>query len=108
MKKGLMFTLAALVLVGVVATVTPAVEVAQADTAACVSKREFKKVKRDFTKKRVHRIFDTKGKQSSWFNVGGDSYESREYRACTVSFGIHGTVYMDYTNNRLDSKMAIW
>lgn len=101
MKKCLTLALATLALAGLAATVTPAVDVAQA-------KREFKKVKRDFTKKRVHRIFDTKGKQFSWFNVGGDTYESREYRACTVSFGIHGTVYMDYTNNRVDSKMAIW
>lgn len=108
MKKCLTLALATLALAGLAATVTPAVDVAQADTAGCVSKREFKNVKRGFTKKRVHRIFDTKGKQFSWFNVGGDTYESREYRACTVSFGIHGTVYMDYTNNRVDSKMAIW
>jgi hypothetical protein len=85
--------------------------VPQADAAGspgCVSRTEFRSVKRGYTKQRVHRVFETTGRQESWYSFGGDRYESRRYKACTKSYGYHGTVYVDYKNGTLRNKMAFW
>ena len=77
---------------------------ASADTPGCVSKSEYRTVKKGWTKTRVHRLFDTRGKQS----ISYPPYEDREYKACTVTYGTHGTVSVEYKNGRVDSKYAIW
>lgn len=68
---------------------------------ACVSKAEFKKVKDGMRMKRVHRIFDTAGKQSFVM----DSYQSREYKACTSTYGF---VMVDFDHRKVESKTAFW
>ena len=57
---------------------------AAADTPGCVTKAEFKTVKKGWGMARVHRVFDTKGKQVLF--ISGTEYfpamQSREYKAC--------------------------
>lgn len=91
---------AAAVAMGIGALVLAPVQPADAATN-CVSKAEFRKVTHGMTKTRVHRIFDTAGKQS--FVMGG--YESREYKTCTSRYGF---VYVDYDHKKVDSKSAFW
>lgn len=79
---------------------------ASADTPTCVSKSEYRNVKNGFAKTRVHRMFDVSGKQEMTYNVGGDHYESRSYRPC--SDPRWGTVWIDYRNGKVTSKMAMW
>jgi hypothetical protein len=99
-------TVGALLLLAIAST--SAVETAAADTPGCVTKGEFRKVHRGFHKRRVHRIFDTAGKQTSWYSGFGTTYEGREYRACTSQYGVHGVVWVDYENRRLSAKYAAW
>lgn len=100
MKRILLIALA----VGVLIVIGP-VATASADTPGCVTKREFRSVHRGATKLRVRRVFDTAGRQSSWFNIGGDVYETREYKTCGSRYGL---VSIDYVNRRLNSKFAFW
>jgi len=103
MKKLTRLAIAGVVAFGLTGMTVPA---AHADTPGCVSKQEFRKVKDGFKKRRVHRIFDTRGRQTSIFRVGGETYESREYKPC--SDRKYGFVWVDYVNGRLDAKYAYW
>ena len=82
MKKRLVISLTVLTLVGVGAALTPAVEVAQADTAGCVSKKEYRHVHRGDSIRRVHRIFDTRGRLQEKGTSGGYPAKLRIYKAC--------------------------
>lgn len=93
---------AALALGTVVVTTAPA----SADTSGCVTKREFRKVHMGMKRERVHRIFDTRGRQTYTFWIGGDHYSSREYRACRHPRW--SIVSVDYVNGRVDGKFAYW
>lgn len=73
--------------------------VAGAD-AGCVSKREFRHVKRGMTQSKVASIFDTNGTQS--VRVG--SFSARDYKTCTGS----GLVTVNYRHRRVTTKVAIW
>lgn len=79
---------------------------ASADTPGCVSRAEFRRVEKTMQIARVHRIFDTSGKQTSV----GFGYQSREYKAC--SDPKYGFVYVDYQRRdgtwRVTSKYAYW
>ena len=79
---------------------------AAADTAGCVSRVEYRKVHDGMTKKRVHRIFDTRGQQSWAMSSGGRYYESRDYKPCTSPRW--GFVWVDYINGRVDAKTVYW
>ncbi|MDP9444756.1 MAG: hypothetical protein M3P83_10610 [Actinomycetota bacterium] len=74
-------------------------------THDCVSKAEFKKANEGMGKKRVHRLFDTAGKQVSIYKGGGETYESREYKPCT---GKYSYVMVDYHNGKVEAKYAYW
>jgi|SRR5262245_31121647 hypothetical protein len=92
----------ALAVGGVVAATSPAA----ADTSGCVAKTEFRKVHKGMKRERVHRIFDTNGRQSYTYWIGGDHYSGRDYRACKhPSWSL---VSIDYENGRVDSKFAYW
>jgi CRISPR/Cas system CMR-associated protein Cmr3 (group 5 of RAMP superfamily) len=95
------FAAAAVMASGVVAS-APA---ASADTAGCVSKTEYKKVSKGTNMQRVHRIFDTAGRQSY---VGYGS-QLREYKPCGSRYGFVHITY-DKRNGAwyLDSKSAYW
>jgi|RhiMetdeSRZDD1v2_1073273.scaffolds.fasta_scaffold15004_14 hypothetical protein len=64
----------ALAVGGIVVATSPA----SADTPGCVTKKEYRKIHKGMTKKRVHRIFDTRG----WFADGGAGGYSRAYLSC--------------------------
>ena len=79
---------------------------ASADTPGCVSKAEFRKVKKHWAIGRVHRVFDTKGKQT-FYTTG---YQSREYKTCKnpkYSF-VSVTYEKDDGVWRVTSKTALW
>ena len=112
MKKKFRSIVAATAL-AVAATSMIGVQSAQADTEGCVTKAEFGKVRKGWAIKRVHRVFDTAGKQS-WFT---DAYPSldipaeqgREYRHCASQYSI---VTVDFKKKsgvwRVSRKSAFW
>ena len=55
--------------------------------------------------RRVHRILDTRGKQTGQYTIGGDSYQDREYKTCTSSYGF---VSISYKNKRVTDKFVYW
>ncbi len=71
-------------------------------THDCVSKAEYKRVKKGMSKRRVHNIFDIDGKQVS----KGYGYESRDYRVCTDPKW--GFVSVTFHKKELNSKYAYW
>ena len=79
---------------------------ASADTPGCVSKAEYKKATHGMQKAKVHRIFDTSGRQSSTYNISGTHYETRDYKPCTNPK--YGFVGIDYKNGKVDGKYAYW
>jgi hypothetical protein len=74
-----------LAIVPTAATASPLTQV-QAHAQAkgknsCVTRAEFRRAKRGMIKRRVHRIFDTRGRRTSLSIGGGTRDEYREYRA---------------------------
>jgi hypothetical protein len=101
-RLGAVLATAALATAPVVAGAAPA----SADTAGCVTKTEFRKVRNGWSLNRVHNVFDTKGTQSMFFN----GYQSRDYKSCRNSE--YALVSVDYEKRngvwRVDSKFAYW
>ena len=93
---GLALTLSPLVLAGP----------AEATTPGCVDRAEYRKLSRGMGITKVHRIVNTKGRQT----MSGFGYQSREYKACTDRE--YGFVDLMYARKRgtwvLDSKFAYW
>jgi hypothetical protein len=79
---------------------------ASADTGGCVTKSEFHKIRKNMQRDRVHRIFDTRGRQVSTYWIGGDHYSTRDYRAC--QHPRYSIVSIDYVNGHVDGKFAYW
>lgn len=102
MKHRIPGVVAAVALIaGTGVTLAPA---AQADTKGCVTQKEFRQVKKGMTKRKVARIFDTKGTQDAISSAGGYTFEIRSYRACTQ----FGAVSIGFANGKLDVKSAIF
>ena len=82
---------------------------AEVDHRPCVSNGEFKAAKNGMLKSRVHQIFDSYGKRTSFYSGGGDRYESREYNPCRgdrysyISIS-YDTYHRKSPGMRLDSK----
>ena len=66
------------------------------------TKTEFRAVKRDMRQARVHRIFDSDGKQL--YDIG--HYEKRSYTPCTDRR--FGWLYVSYKDGRVASKDVSW
>lgn len=81
-----------------------AVSPAAADTPGCVTRAEYKAAHKGMGKKKVHSIFDTKGKQLSWASMGGYTSEMRSYKTCSR----YSAVTVLYSNGKLDTKSAVW
>ena len=80
---------------------------AAGDTAGCVTKAEYGKANHGMTKRHVHRVFDTAGRQTFKGTTPlGTQYESRQYRTCTNPKS--GFVHIDYKNQGLIEKGAYW
>ena len=99
MKKLLIALATSIALLAPVAVAAPA-----SASEAYVTKAEFKQVKKGMPLAKVHRIFDTKGKQS----FIGYGYQSREYKTASE----YGFVMIDFKKRngvwRLQSKSAFW
>lgn len=101
-------------IVGVTA-VTGSAASADNGTPGCVARAEFRQARRGMTRAQIAAIFGTRGKQDYVYQGSRGYYsESREYRACTVRYGVRGTVWVDFHRDRfgqpiaLESKFAIW
>ncbi len=92
----------ALALGSLVVATSPAA--AAQDTPRCVTKKEYRKVHKGMTKKRVHRIFDTRGRRDAFAQSGGHTAEIRSYRTCSR----FSAVSISYGDGRLDGKSAVW
>ena len=77
---------------------------AQAEARACVSPGEYRQVHRGMTKRRVHRIFDTRGRRVAFSRDGRFTSEIRRYRGCPR----RSAVSVGYGNRRVRSKSAVW
>lgn len=69
---------------------------AEADTRPCVTKGEYKAIKKGNTLARVHDVFDTKGKVL-FQNPGTVTNGAREYPTCKGS-GLGSKVQVQYNN----------
>ncbi|WP_141014540.1 hypothetical protein [Nocardioides sambongensis] len=84
-----------------------------ADRAAkgCVTKAEYKKVKKGMPIAKVHKIFGTAGKQTvSVPGVGGGKVVGRAYKVCTSKKGAVGVSYVVKPGKKpvLGAKTAVW
>ncbi len=73
---------------------------AHADTPDCVTKSEFRAVKKGWSMKRVHNRFDVAGRLV--FQSG--TYKSREYRPCRNPR--YSYISVNYNRGRVYSKSA--
>jgi hypothetical protein len=90
---------------GVMAPMAPA----QADTPSCVTRKEYRKVHRGDTIKKVHRIFDIKGRQDAIAHSGGYHTQIRSYHTCSQWSAV--SVSFDRNGNnpwKLSAKSAVW
>jgi hypothetical protein len=86
---------------GAVTTTAPP---AQAESRPCVSKSEYRQVREGMRKRRVHRVFGTRGRRVAYAQAYGYSAEIRRYRGCKR----RSRVSVAYGNRRLQSKSARW
>ena len=70
----------------------------------CVTQAEFKKAKKGMKLKRVHGIFDTKGRRAAISHAGGYTFEIRSYKTCSP----FGAVSVGYENGKLSNKSAVF
>jgi hypothetical protein len=83
---------------------------AQADTPGCVTKSEYRHVHKGDSIRRVHRIFDTRGRLQEKGTSGGYPAKLRIYKACGSP---SSTVAVQYHKKpsgvwRLAAKSAVW
>jgi hypothetical protein len=95
-------TLTALAAAIIVAAPSAVVSPAEAGTPGCVTKREFRAVKKGWHRDRVHNRFDASGRIVSQ----GGGYVTREYRSCTDPRWSY--ISISYDSQRLDYKSAYW
>ena len=103
MKK-IIASLAAGIALGTGTAVVVAPAAQAADTPGCVSQKEFRQAKKGMKAKKVHAIFDTKGKRDAISHAGGYTFEIRSYRACSR----FGAVSVGYENGKLSTKSAVF
>jgi len=83
---------------------------AQADTRGCVTKAEYKKVKKGMKIERVHRVFDTAGKKESRAASGGYVFMVRSYKVCNSRWSAVAVGFEKSpgTAMKLSAKNAVW
>ena len=98
---------------GLLAPVALGAAPAQADTPSCVSKTEFRAIKKGWTLQRVANRFDVPGRQSSYMSgdasIDWPAWQSRDYKPCTR----YSYVSVDFEKPaggkwRVSSKSAYW
>lgn len=70
--------LAALVAATVLTVTTPAAPADAADSRPCATKGELRKVKAGWSRVRVQRVIDSRGRRYAW----GRKWQNREWRRC--------------------------
>ncbi|QIX25508.1 hypothetical protein ncot_02070 [Nocardioides sp. JQ2195] len=77
--------------------------------AGCVSKKEFRKVKKGMTKAKVARIFGTKGTLAQRVKDGRRTIESRGYKGCPKYSSV-GVAFIKKGDGKykLANKLASW
>jgi hypothetical protein len=77
----------------------------QAAKRGCVTRAEFRRVKRGMEKARVHRIFDTRGKYNGGVNMREPGRYARVYKPCRRSFAAAVTVEYAPPRHRVLAKI---
>lgn len=95
-------TLAAVAAAGIVAAPLAVVSPAEADSPGCVTRAEFRGVKKGWHRDRVTARFDTAGR----IDFQSGNYVSREYRACRNPR--YSSISVTFIAQRVDSKSAYW
>jgi len=72
--------------------------------ATCVNRGEYRQVHQGMTMRRVHRIFDGRGRRTAFSRHGRFTSEIRRYRGCPH----RSAVSVSYGNGRVRSKSASW
>jgi hypothetical protein len=99
--------------VGALVGTTALTSTGSADAAAlpCVTKAEFRQIRKGMTPARVTNLTGVKGRVSSSFNFGGYRSLSKEYRACVgrpYSFVSVGYSADPGQPLKMNSKFAYW
>ncbi len=106
------FIAAAAVAIAMLAGSVTFAPTASADTEGCVTRAEFRSVRNGWSADRVHRVFDTNGRQTYFYGGGPYSNPSqgRDYRACVQPR--YSLVSVDYEKRRgvwrVTGKFAYW
>lgn len=110
MKKTLTVAAAAITLLGATWASTDTADAAtHSRTPGCVTKSEYKKVKKGMTQKKVTATFGTAGKREARATSGGYVSEIRSYRTCDR----YSAVAIAFEKKpggvlRLSAKSAVW
>ncbi|WP_148572747.1 hypothetical protein [Nocardioides caldifontis] len=97
------------VLAAAAITVAVPASTASADTPGCISRAEFKQVKKGMTLAKVKQIADTNGKRDVFSTGGGYSFQVRSYRTCSPYSVV--TVGFDKRGRnpwKVSSKFGVW
>ncbi|WP_139983444.1 hypothetical protein [Nocardioides litoris] len=95
------------------ATAASAPQVSERAGQGCVTKAEYRKIKKGMTVAKVKRITGTKGKQVSSSPLpGGQVVVGRAYKACTSKRGGVGIAFVGQAGKpgtlKVGSKSAVW
>jgi hypothetical protein len=109
MKSKLIAVAASAVFVTGSAIALPAAHAEGGDQRPCVTRGEYRAVHKGMTKKKVHAIFDTRGKRQAISWSGGYASEIRSYKTCSPYSAV--SVAYDKKPGRpfkLSAKSAVW
>jgi len=83
---------------------------ADAAPIACVTRTEFRQVRRGMTPARVTRIFGTRGRIDLSSNIAGYRYISKDYRPCAGRYSIVSVNFSADPGEvlRVSGKFAYW
>ncbi|KRF20985.1 hypothetical protein ASG90_00785 [Nocardioides sp. Soil797] len=88
---------------------TPQAQTAQAQAAkGCVSKKEFKKIKKGMSQAKVARIFGTKGSKESVVKKKGKTIMARGYRGCPQYSAVGVAFIKKGGTFKMANKVATW
>lgn len=88
-----------------------ATSAASVHAKGCVTKAEYRKVRKGMAQSKVHRIFGTKGRVASRSDLpDGEKLEARGYKACTSKRGAVGISFTKKpgASYKLAAKAAEW
>jgi hypothetical protein len=105
-RKSLAAIAAGAFIVAPIVTAAPAAANHGGYTPGCVTRSEFQRVDRSWTKQRVHNVFETSGRRTGFSFGGGDRDEWRDYRVC--GGGSVSTNYDDYSHDQHDDQLRLY